>query len=94
MKERNLSSFSTWWASWISIILLIFSTWPSDVLGGPHERRLLNDLLEHYNTLERPVYNESEPLQLLFGLTLQQIIDVDEKKSTTYDKCLAKFGME
>jgi len=61
------------------MILLIFSTWPSDVLGGPHERRLLNDLLEHYNTLERPVYNESEPLQLLFGLTLQQIIDVDEK---------------
>ena len=48
----------------------------ADVLGGPHERRLLNDLLEHYNTLERPVYNESEPLQLLFGLTLQQIIDV------------------
>jgi nicotinic acetylcholine receptor len=79
MKEQNLSSFSTWWASWVSMILLIFSTWPSDVLGGPHERRLLNDLLEHYNTLERPVYNESEPLQLLFGLTLQQIIDVDEK---------------
>jgi len=61
------------------MILLILTTWPSDVLGGPHERRLLNDLLEHYNTLERPVYNESEPLQLLFGLTLQQIIDVDEK---------------
>jgi len=77
MKElQNLSSFSTWTASWVSMILLIFSTWPSDVLGGPHERRLLNDLLEHYNTLERPVYNESEPLQLLFGLTLQQIIDV------------------
>lgn len=48
----------------------------SDVFGGPHERRLLNDLMEHYNTLERPVYNESEPLTLLFGLTLQQIIDV------------------
>ena len=48
----------------------------ADVHGGPHERRLLNDLLEHYNTLERPVYNESEPLELLFGLTLQQIIDV------------------
>jgi len=58
------------------MILFILTTWPSDVLGGPHERRLLNDLLEHYNTLERPVYNESEPLQLLFGLTLQQIIDV------------------
>ena len=48
----------------------------SDVFGGPHERRLLNDLMEHYNTLERPVYNESEPLALTFGLTLQQIIDV------------------
>ena len=48
----------------------------ADVHCGPHERRLLNDLLEHYNTLERPVYNESEPLELLFGLTLQQIIDV------------------
>ena len=51
----------------------------SDVFGGPHERRLLNDLMEHYNTLERPVYNESEPLTLLFGLTLQQIIDVVSK---------------
>ena len=55
-----------------SIFVLLFS----DVFGGPHERRLLNDLMEHYNTLERPVYNESDPLPLLFGLTLQQIIDV------------------
>lgn len=55
---------------------LQFSSIVSDVLGGPNERRLLNDLLEHYNTLERPVFNESEPLQLMFGLTLQQIIDV------------------
>nr|CAD7437833.1 unnamed protein product [Timema bartmani]CAD7457799.1 unnamed protein product [Timema tahoe] len=46
---------------------------------GPHERRLLNALLDHYNTLERPVSNESEPLEVKFGLTLQQIIDVDEK---------------
>ncbi|KAH9376543.1 hypothetical protein HPB48_019765 [Haemaphysalis longicornis] len=43
---------------------------------GPHERRLLADLLANYNTLERPVLNESEPLILSFGLTLQQIIDV------------------
>ena len=54
-----------------------------DVHGGPHERRLLNDLLEHYNTLERPVYNESEPLTLLFGLTLQQIIDVVSEKGAS-----------
>lgn len=44
--------------------------------SGMHERRLLNDLLANYNKLERPVINESEAVQLSFGLTLQQIIDV------------------
>ena len=29
-----------------------------------------------YNPLERPVVNESAPLLLTFGITLQQIIDV------------------
>lgn len=47
-----------------------------EVLGGHHEKRLLHDLLDHYNVLERPVVNESDPLQLSFGLTLMQIIDV------------------
>ncbi|GIY75306.1 neur_chan_LBD domain-containing protein [Caerostris darwini] len=48
----------------------------SDSAQGPHEKRLLNDLLSNYNVLERPVANESEPLLISFGLTLQQIIDV------------------
>lgn len=43
---------------------------------GAHEKRLLNNLLATYNTLERPVANESDPLVVKFGLTLQQIIDV------------------
>lgn len=43
---------------------------------GPHEKRLLNNLLNNYNTLERPVSNESDALSVRFGLTLQQIIDV------------------
>uniref|UniRef100_T1H6D0 Neurotransmitter-gated ion-channel ligand-binding domain-containing protein n=1 Tax=Megaselia scalaris TaxID=36166 RepID=T1H6D0_MEGSC len=46
---------------------------------SPHEKRLLHALLDGYNSLERPVVNESDPLQLSFGLTLMQIIDVDEK---------------
>ncbi|XP_017783650.1 PREDICTED: neuronal acetylcholine receptor subunit alpha-7 isoform X11 [Nicrophorus vespilloides] len=46
---------------------------------GAHEKRLLKNLLDEYNILERPVANESEPLEVKFGLTLQQIIDVDEK---------------
>ncbi|XP_075678307.1 neuronal acetylcholine receptor subunit alpha-7-like isoform X3 [Dermatophagoides pteronyssinus] len=49
------------------------------VICGSHERRLLNDLLSNYNVLERPVANESEVLIVYFSLTLQQIIDVDEK---------------
>jgi nicotinic acetylcholine receptor len=44
--------------------------------SGLHERRLLIDLLETYNRLERPVQNETEAVILYFGLTLQQIIDV------------------
>lgn len=49
------------------------------MICGSHERRLLNDLLSNYNVLERPVANESEVLIVYFSLTLQQIIDVDEK---------------
>ena len=45
-------------------------------LGGPNERRLINDLTANYNKLERPVANESEAVVLKFGLTLQQIMDV------------------
>ena len=29
-----------------------------------------------YDDMERPVEDESDPLQLVFGVTLQQIIDV------------------
>lgn len=45
-------------------------------MAGYNEKRLLHKLLDHYNVLERPVANESDPLQLSFGLTLMQIIDV------------------
>ncbi|XP_076028462.1 neuronal acetylcholine receptor subunit alpha-7-like [Oratosquilla oratoria] len=51
----------------------------AEILAGQHERRLLNDLLRSYNTLERPTANESEAVVVKLGLTLQQIIDVDEK---------------
>lgn len=48
----------------------------TDSLQGVHERKLLNHLLNNYNSLERPVANESDALEVKFGLTLQQIIDV------------------
>ncbi|XP_033607750.1 neuronal acetylcholine receptor subunit alpha-7 isoform X5 [Cryptotermes secundus] len=58
--------------------VLLFSL-PKGTEQGIHEKKLLTKLLERYNVLERPVANESEPLEVKFGLTLQQIIDVDEK---------------
>ncbi|XP_075215943.1 nicotinic acetylcholine receptor alpha6 isoform X2 [Lycorma delicatula] len=64
----------------LCIALLLHVVFQSSI-QGPHEKRLLNHLLnmDYYNTLERPVANESEALEVKFGLTLQQIIDVDEK---------------
>ena len=37
-------------------------------MAGPHERRLINDLMRSYKNLERPVANESEAVVLKFGL--------------------------
>ena len=48
----------------------------AEVECGTGERKLLNDLMTFYQKLERPVANESEAVQLRFGLTLQQIMDV------------------
>ncbi|XP_074523221.1 neuronal acetylcholine receptor subunit alpha-7-like [Halichoeres trimaculatus] len=46
---------------------------------GPDQQRLYADLLKNYNPLVRPVHNDSEALTVNFGLTLNQIMDVDEK---------------
>uniref|UniRef100_A0A3P8VZC0 Neuronal acetylcholine receptor subunit alpha-7 n=1 Tax=Cynoglossus semilaevis TaxID=244447 RepID=A0A3P8VZC0_CYNSE len=46
---------------------------------GEHQRRLYKELLANYNRLERPVVNDSAPILVELGLTLLQIIDVDEK---------------
>uniref|UniRef100_A0A182J3H7 Nicotinic acetylcholine receptor subunit alpha 6 n=1 Tax=Anopheles atroparvus TaxID=41427 RepID=A0A182J3H7_ANOAO len=59
------------------IVLCLLVIYIKDSLQGPHEKKLLNNLLQTYNTLERPVANESDPLEVKFGLTLQQIIDVE-----------------
>ena len=48
-------------------------------LALANERHLINQLLEDYNPLERPVNHENDTLNVTFGIILQQIIDVDEK---------------
>ncbi|CAN9506577.1 unnamed protein product [Ophioblennius macclurei] len=46
---------------------------------GVNQRRLLRELMSNYNSLERPVINDSETLTVEFSLNLMQIMDVDEK---------------
>lgn len=43
------------------------------------ERQLIEKLLHGYTKLERPVANSSLPVSVLLHITLQQIIDLDEK---------------
>uniref|UniRef100_A0A914CWC8 Neurotransmitter-gated ion-channel ligand-binding domain-containing protein n=1 Tax=Acrobeloides nanus TaxID=290746 RepID=A0A914CWC8_9BILA len=43
------------------------------------EFRLLKDLRENYDPVERPVQNHSEPVIVQLKILLQQIVDVDEK---------------
>ncbi|KAK5866401.1 hypothetical protein PBY51_020595 [Eleginops maclovinus] len=47
--------------------------------SGVYQRKLYNNLMVNYNRLERPVQNDSAPIVVELGLTLLQIIDVDEK---------------
>ncbi|KAL7640435.1 UNVERIFIED_CONTAM: hypothetical protein RMT77_008710 [Armadillidium vulgare] len=62
----------------IGIVFFTAANIPGSMCG-PNERRLLDDLLRNYNTLERPSPNETATIIVKLGLTLQQIIDVDEK---------------
>uniref|UniRef100_A0A665UZH1 Neuronal acetylcholine receptor subunit alpha-7-like n=1 Tax=Echeneis naucrates TaxID=173247 RepID=A0A665UZH1_ECHNA len=48
-------------------------------LQGANEQRLYKDLLMSYNPLVRPVDNDSQILTVELGLSLMQILDVDEK---------------
>jgi len=60
------------------IVMMMFIKYNADCEGGPEEERLLNDLFtdNQYRQLARPVANDNDTLEVLFGLSLQQIVDV------------------
>ncbi|XP_062316135.1 neuronal acetylcholine receptor subunit alpha-4b [Osmerus eperlanus] len=65
----------------LSLLVLVH---PSQVcpLGAPKahaEERLLQNLFVRYNKLSRPVANISDVVLVHFGLSIAQLIDVDEK---------------
>ena len=63
---------------WIFFTILMASLF-NVIYGATNEHRLLNNLLMDYQKYERPVANESLPVSLNFTLSLQQIIDLDER---------------
>jgi hypothetical protein len=48
----------------------------TDSIQGPHESRLIKKLMKNYNELSRPVKKETDAVEVVFGMSLQQIIDV------------------
>ncbi|XP_039263094.2 acetylcholine receptor subunit alpha-type acr-16-like [Styela clava] len=50
-----------------------------NVSGDPIEHELLEDLFYNYTPLERPVANHKDSLRVNLKLSIQQIIDIDEK---------------
>lgn len=61
-------------------------------LQGEYQRKLYKELMENYNRLERPVLNDSAPIVVELGLTLLQIIDVDEKNQVLITNAWLQLG--
>ncbi|XP_029540384.1 neuronal acetylcholine receptor subunit alpha-4-like [Oncorhynchus nerka] len=66
------------------LVGILMSLLPFQVCSHPRVRaqaedRLLRTLFSHYNKLARPVANVSDVVHVHFGLSIAQLIDVDEK---------------
>ena len=71
----NMAKSDTLWI----FFTILMGTICNVIYGATNEHRLLNNLLMDYQKYERPVANESLPVSLNFTLSLQQIIDLDER---------------
>ncbi|XP_029643592.1 neuronal acetylcholine receptor subunit alpha-10-like isoform X1 [Octopus sinensis] len=73
------------WLLW-TLQLILSTSWVSAASGRSRinqyhgvERRLFAQLFDNYNSLSRPVRNASSTVSVDFGLSLNQILDLDEK---------------
>ena len=60
----------------ISVILITNDLILNSVLGDKWERKLVNDLFRDYDSTVRPSVHHNDVLNVTFGLSLAQIIDV------------------
>uniref|UniRef100_A0A915D2M6 Uncharacterized protein n=1 Tax=Ditylenchus dipsaci TaxID=166011 RepID=A0A915D2M6_9BILA len=75
--ERDLLLPARW-------ILVVGFCLTATVNSSHHESRLYDDLMRDYNILERPVENHSQPVIVYLKVSLQQLIDVDEKNQIVW----------
>ncbi|XP_077989595.1 neuronal acetylcholine receptor subunit alpha-2-like [Glandiceps talaboti] len=61
------------------LLLLLLFALIEGYTAADAEERLFNKLFQGYNRLIRPVVNNSEVLKVEFGLSISQLINVDEK---------------
>lgn len=61
-------------------LLLVVLFLSHNVEGGVFQRQLLNKLFNSYDTGEVPVSRDDETLNVSISLSLQQIVDLDEKQ--------------
>lgn len=66
------------------ILIILIISFPTYAFTSHHERRLYEDLMRDYNVLERPVENDSQPVVVYLKVSLQQLIDVDEKNQIVW----------
>ena len=64
--------------TFLKLLLTIFLHVNSNY-ASEDESRLLRTLLGQYQIYERPVADESKAVELEFGISLRQIIDLDER---------------
>ncbi|XP_038659726.1 neuronal acetylcholine receptor subunit alpha-4-like isoform X3 [Scyliorhinus canicula] len=70
------------WTNFVLLLLIlmeIFSVCCNVEFRAQAEERLLKTLFTGYNKLSRPVINSSDAVLVHFGLSIAQLVDVDEK---------------
>merc|ERR1719206_469701 len=63
-------------------ILVITIAWLQGSLALSFEKRLTMELVKNYSTSARPLKNDSKPVEVTLGLTMNQLLDVDTNVGT------------
>ncbi len=69
-----------YFSSTLICFVIIMSFCSQSVKAGLFQKKLLDKLFSKYDRSERPVEDDKDVLNVSVGLSLQQIVDLDEKQ--------------